>query len=55
MGNGGAMRAAPLGAYFADDLVLCADAARNSALVTHTHPEGVAGTIAVAMAAAMAW
>jgi len=33
----------------------CTDAARDSALVTHTHPEGVAGTIAVAVAAAMAW
>ena len=55
MGNGGAMRVAPLGAYFADDLARCADAARDSALVTHTHPEGVAGTIAVAVAAAMAW
>jgi len=55
MGNGGAMRAAPLGAYFADDLALCAEAARASASVTHTHPEGVAGTIAVAVAAAMAW
>jgi ADP-ribosylglycohydrolase len=55
MGNGGAMRVAPLGAYFADDLVRCAAAARDSALVTHTHPEGVAGTIAVAVAAAMAW
>jgi ADP-ribosylglycohydrolase len=55
MGNGGAMRVAPLGAYFADDLVQCAEAARASALVTHTHPEGVAGTIAIAVAAAMAW
>ena len=55
MGNGGAMRVAPLGAYFADDLVLCAEAARASASVTHTHPEGVAGTITVAVAAAMAW
>jgi ADP-ribosylglycohydrolase len=55
MGNGGAMRVAPLGAYFADDLARCADAARDSALVTHTHPEGVAGTIAVAVAAALAW
>jgi ADP-ribosylglycohydrolase len=55
MGNGGAMRVAPLGAYFANDLAHCADAARNSALVTHTHPEGVAGTIAVAVGAAMAW
>ena len=55
MGNGGAMRVAPLGAYFANDLARCAEAARASALVTHTHPEGVAGTIAVAVAAAMAW
>jgi ADP-ribosylglycohydrolase len=55
MGNGGAMRVAPLGAYFADDLVHCAEAASASALVTHTHPEGVAGTIAVAVGAAMAW
>jgi ADP-ribosylglycohydrolase len=55
MGNGGAMRVAPLGAYFADDLGRCAEAAHASALVTHTHPEGVAGAIAVAVAAAMAW
>jgi ADP-ribosylglycohydrolase len=55
MGNGGAMRVAPLGAYFADDLDRCAAEARKSALVTHTHPEGVAGTIAVAAGAAMAW
>jgi ADP-ribosylglycohydrolase len=55
MGNGGAMRVAPLGAYFADDLARCAEATRASALATHTHPEGVAGTIAVAVAAAMAW
>lgn len=55
MGNGGAMRVAPLGGYFADDLKRLADEARASALVTHTHPEGVAGTIAVAIAAAVAW
>jgi ADP-ribosylglycohydrolase len=55
MGNGGAMRVAPLGAYFADDLKACAEAARASAMVTHTHPEGVAGTVAVALAAALAW
>jgi ADP-ribosylglycohydrolase len=54
MGNGGAMRVAPLGAYFADDLDRCAAGARASAEVTHTHPEGVAGTIAVALAAALA-
>jgi len=55
MGNGGAMRVAPLGAYFAEDLERCAGEARASSLVTHTHPEGVAGTMAVAVAAAMAW
>jgi ADP-ribosylglycohydrolase len=49
------MRVAPLGAYFADDLERCAEQARLSSLVTHTHPEGVAGAIAVAVAAAMAW
>jgi ADP-ribosylglycohydrolase len=49
------MRVAPLGAYFADDLGHCAVSARDSALVTHTHPEGVAGTVAVAVGAAMAW
>ncbi|WP_373047832.1 ADP-ribosylglycohydrolase family protein [Vulgatibacter sp.] len=52
MGNGAAMRVAPLGAYFADDLGLVLDEARASAEVTHAHPEGQAGAIAVAVAAA---
>lgn len=55
MGNGSAMRVAPLGAYFADDLAQCAAEARASSVVTHTHPEGVVGAIAVAVAAAAAW
>jgi ADP-ribosylglycohydrolase len=55
MGNGGAMRVTPLGAYFADDLERVVVEARASAEVTHTHHEGVSGTIAVALAAAMAW
>jgi ADP-ribosylglycohydrolase len=54
-GNGAAMRVAPLGAYFADDLPRVVSEARKSALVTHAHPEGVAGAIAVAVAAAEAW
>ena len=54
-GNGSAMRVAPLGAYFAEDLERCAEEARISSGVTHTHPEGVAGAIAVAIAAAVAW
>ncbi len=55
MGNGSAMRVAPLGAFFADDFTRCAAEARASSVVTHTHPEGVAGAIAVAVAAATAW
>ena len=53
-GNGAAMRVAPLGAWFADDLAEAARQAALSAEVTHTHPEGVAGAIAVAVAAALA-
>lgn len=53
-GNGAAMRVAPLGAYFADDLDECALNAEISAKVTHFHPEGVAGAIAVAVAAGVA-
>lgn len=52
MGNGGAMRAAPIGSYFHDDLPRAAEEARRSAEVTHAHPEGQAGAIAVAVAAA---
>jgi ADP-ribosylglycohydrolase len=54
MGNGSAMRVAPLGAYFADDLDRCAREAMASSAVTHTHPEGIAGAIAVAVGAACA-
>ncbi len=52
MGNGGAMRAAPIGAYFADDLEAAATHARLAAQVTRAHAEGQAGAIAVAAAAA---
>jgi ADP-ribosylglycohydrolase len=54
-GNGAAMRIAPLGAYFADDLAKLAEQAELSAVITHSHPEGVAGAIAVALTAALAW
>jgi ADP-ribosylglycohydrolase len=53
-GNGGAMRAAPIGAYFADDIDRVVAEARASAEVTHAHLEGQAGAIAVAVAAAYA-
>ena len=55
MGNGGAMRVAPLGAWFADDLGRVVSEARASAEVTHFHPEGQAGAIAIAVAAAWAY
>lgn len=53
MGNGGAMRVAPLGAYFAGDCARAAEQARLSSEVTHKNPEGIAGTIAVAIAASI--
>jgi len=53
-GNGAAMRVAPLGAYFADDLSIVPAMATRSAQVTHFHPEGIAGAIAVAVGAAVA-
>ena len=52
MGNGAAMRAAPIGAYFAPDYRTVVEAARTSAAVTHAHADGQAGAIANAVAAA---
>ncbi len=53
-GNGAAMRVAPVGAFFADDLEAATEQARRSAAVTHAHPEAAAGAVAVAVAAALA-
>jgi ADP-ribosylglycohydrolase len=55
LGNGGAMRVAPVGAYFADDVPAILREAAASAEVTHAHPDGVAGAVAVALAAGWAW
>ena len=56
VGNGAAMRVAPLGAFFADrPIANVCEQARLSAEVTHVHVEGIAGAIAVAAAAALAW
>jgi ADP-ribosylglycohydrolase len=52
MGNGGAMRVAPLGVFFADDPTELVEQTKRSAEVTHAHPEGQAGAVAVALAAA---
>ncbi len=53
MGNGGAMRVAPLGAYFAGQLDVAAEQARLSCEVTHGNPEGIAGAVAVAVGASL--
>jgi ADP-ribosylglycohydrolase len=44
-----------VGGWFADDLDQVVKEARASAMVTHMHPEGVAGAIAVAVAAGMSY
>lgn len=54
-GNGGAMRVAPVAAYFADDVKRVIEEADRSAEVTHAHCEGRAGAIAAAVAGALAW
>ncbi len=51
-GNGGAMRVAPLGAYFHSDYKEAAYQAALSAEVTHAHHEGIQGAVAVAVATA---
>ncbi|MFH9824790.1 ADP-ribosylglycohydrolase family protein [Streptomyces bobili] len=53
LGNGAAMRVAPLGAWFHTDLAQVVEQATRSAEVTHAHPEGIAGAVAVAVAAAL--
>ncbi|MFD8383181.1 ADP-ribosylglycohydrolase family protein [Streptomyces sp. NPDC059679] len=53
LGNGAAMRVAPLGAWFGADPDRAAEQARRSAEVTHAHPQGIAGAVAVAVAASL--
>jgi len=53
-GNGAAMRVAPLGAYHVESPRRAAEQAIRSAEVTHAHPEGIAGAVLVAVAAAHA-
>jgi ADP-ribosylglycohydrolase len=51
-GNGGAMRSAPIGAYFADDYDRVVYETKLSAEITHAHPDGKTGAVAAALAAA---
>jgi poly(ADP-ribose) glycohydrolase ARH3 len=53
-GNGAAMRAAPVGLLFADDLDRVAEQADLSARPTHRHPLGVEGARLFAVAVALA-
>jgi ADP-ribosylglycohydrolase len=53
-GNGAAMRVAPLGAYYADSPQSAVEQATRQARLTHAHPEGIAGAVAVAVAASRA-
>jgi ADP-ribosylglycohydrolase len=53
-GNDAAMRAAPIGGFYHGDPERAAYEARRSAEITHAHPEGQAGAMAVAAAAALA-
>ena len=54
LGNGGAMRVAPVGLLFGDDLGRVMEQAERSALPTHRHPLGVEGTQLMALAVALA-
>ena len=54
-GNGSAMRSAPLGAWFAEDLRKVVVQSEQSSIITHSHDEGIAGSVAVSLAAAAAW
>lgn len=53
-GNGTAMRASPLGVYFRDDAKALINACTIDAQMTHASDEAIAGSIAIAMAAALA-
>ena len=53
-GNGAAMRSAPIGAFFCHDLERVREEALRSAEPTHAHPDGAAGAVAIAIAAALA-
>ena len=54
MGNGAAMRVAPVGVRYAFEPRRCEDASRRQASLTHAHPEAIGGAAAVAAAVASA-
>jgi poly(ADP-ribose) glycohydrolase ARH3 len=54
LGNGAAMRVAPVGLLYHDDLDRVMEEARLSALPTHVHPVGIEGAQLLAVAVALA-
>lgn len=52
LGNGAAMRAAPLGLIYRENIQAAAEMARIDARITHRHPEAVHGAVAVAVGVA---
>lgn len=54
LGNGAAMRVAPVGLRFHDDVEVVRQQARLSSLPTHTHPLGIEGAQLLAVAVALA-
>jgi ADP-ribosylglycohydrolase len=53
-GNGGAMRAAPIGLYYHDDPDALTRAARQASEITHAHELGIQGGVLIARATAVA-
>ena len=54
-GNGGAMRIAPIGCFYATDLDAVKAQTMRCTRITHSHPEGLAGAVAQATAVALAY
>jgi poly(ADP-ribose) glycohydrolase ARH3 len=53
-GNGSAMRIAPIGFFFYDDVVKLREAATQSSMITHRHSKGIAGAVVQATAVGIA-
>jgi len=53
-GNGAAMRVAPVGIFFRDDLKMVFEQSRLSAIPTHVHPLGIEGAQLIAISVAEA-
>lgn len=53
-GNGAAMRVSPIGCFFYDDFKKLEEKVTLSAMITHKHPEAIAGALAQALAIAVA-